>query len=159
MGYTTEFKGEFKLDRPLTQEHLAYLAKFNEQRHMKRNAAITATLPDPVRKAVGLDVGPQGDYFVGDDDPASAGVSEGIVDYNEPPDDQPSLWCQWMPNEDGTAIVWDGAEKFYEYRDWLLYIIDNFLEPWGYVLNGDVVWQGEDYDDVGLLAVRNNQLL
>lgn len=157
MGYTTEFKGEFTLDRPLSPEHKAYLVKFSEQRHMKRDPKVTESLPDPVRQAVGLEVGPEGDFFVGDDDPSQQVPS--IIDHNECPEDQPGLWCQWIPNEDGTAIVWDGGDKFYNYREWLLYVIDYFLAPWGYVLNGDVVWQGDDYDDVGLLAVRNNEVL
>jgi hypothetical protein len=61
-----------------------------------------------------------------------------------------------VPNDDGTAIVWDGGEKFYEYVDWIEYLINNFLQPWGYVLNGEVEWFGEDRDDRGLIVVDNN---
>lgn len=68
----------------------------------------------------------------------------------------PSFWCQWMPSEDGNSIEWDGGEKFYEYTAWLKYIIDHFLEPKGYVLNGKVKWQGEEMDDRGELTVVDN---
>ena len=71
-------------------------------------------------------------------------------------DKSPSFWCQWVPHEDGEYIVWDGEEKFYAYEEWLVYIIDNLLTPKGYVLNGDVKWQGEDMDDRGILTVKDN---
>lgn len=70
----------------------------------------------------------------------------------------PSIWCQWQPTVDGKGIEWDGGEKFYEYTDWLAYLIEKFLEPWGYVLNGEVTWQGEDPDDIGMLRVVNNDV-
>jgi hypothetical protein len=68
----------------------------------------------------------------------------------------PGFWCQWRPNEDGTAIEWDGGEKFYNYIEWLEYLIKQFFEPWGIKLNGDVRWYGEDRDDIGLIEVRDS---
>lgn len=68
----------------------------------------------------------------------------------------PGLWCQWVPNEEGTHIAWGGGEKFYEYIGWIEYLIAHFLAPWGYKLNGDVYWDGESSDDKGLISIRNN---
>ena len=65
-------------------------------------------------------------------------------------------WCKWVPTEDGCAIEWNGAEKFYDYVEWLEYLIEHFLGPWGYLLNGTVSWQGEDGDDRGRLHVTDN---
>jgi hypothetical protein len=157
MGYTTTFEGEFKLDKPLKPEHAAYLAKFAETRRMKRDADVTATRPDPVREAVALPVGVEGGYFVGSD--AQFGQeygAAGILDSNQPPDEQPGLWCQWVPTEDGTGIVWDSGEKFYAYIEWIEYLIANFLAPWGYTLNGTVEWLGEDADDRGQIVIKDN---
>jgi len=70
----------------------------------------------------------------------------------------PSYWCQWVPTDDGKAIHWDGVEKFYEYEDWLLYIIEHFIAPWGCKLNGEVEWAGEDSEDLGRLVVKDNVL-
>jgi hypothetical protein len=56
------------------------------------------------------------------------------------------------------SIEWDGGEKFYEYEDWLIYIICNFLVPNGYILNGEVSFQGEDSEDAGTLIVKDNVL-
>jgi hypothetical protein len=156
MGYNTDLCGEFNLDKPLTEAHKNYLNKFSETRRVKRKQTDASKMDDPIRIAAGLPIGKQGAYFVGglgfcgqDDDPS-------IVNGNTPPDGQPSLWCQWVPNDDGTAIVWDGGEKFYEYVDWIKYLVENFFKPWGYVLNGEVSWSGEDIDDRGLIVIQDN---
>ena len=141
MGYDTSFDGVFKLDRPLTPEHAAYLHAFADTRRMKRDVAITAKMPDPVREAVGLGLGKEGGYFVGacNDNNCGQSHSADILDYNEPPAGQPGLWCKWEPVElDADGIAWNGAEKFSAYTAWLTYLIAHFLGPWGYKLNGEV---------------------
>jgi hypothetical protein len=140
----------------LKPEHAAYLKAFNRTRRMKRKVSVAEELPDPIRTAVGLPLGPEAAYFVGGQGWAGQERDASVVDYNNPPKGQPGLWCQWDPSEDGTAIIWDGAEKFYYYGEWLTYIIDHFLGPWGYVVNGEMTWQGEDEEDVGTIFVVNN---
>lgn len=159
MGYDTSFHGEFNPDKPLTQDQIAYLEAFSRTRRMSRDATQTEALPDPLRLAVGLPVGPQGAYYVGDhgDDLGQTHAPE-IINYNVPPQGQPGLWCQWVPDETGEAILWDGVEKFYEYVAWLEYLIEHFLKPWGYTLNGEVSWQGEDSDDRGTIYVKDNMV-
>jgi hypothetical protein len=61
-----------------------------------------------------------------------------------------------MPDEEGTAIVGDGAEKFYSYIEWLGYLLGHFLRPWGYVLDGTLTWQGEEEEDHGRIIVVDN---
>ena len=158
MGYTTNFHGEFKLDRPLTEAHKAFLTKFNETRRMGRDASKTERRPDPVRLAVDLPVGPDGAYFVGEGGFAGQDAGPDVLDSNRSSGGQPGLWCQWTPNEGGTSIVWDEGEKFYDYTEWLAYLIDNFLEPWGYKLNGVVEWSGEEDGDIGRIHVKDNMI-
>jgi len=129
MGYTTDFDGQFDLDRPLCEGTRKYLQLFSETRRMKRDAKKAAKLADPTREAVGLPIGKEGEYFVGSTGYMGQDDDGSVINYNYPPSTQPGLWCQWVPNEDGTAIEWDGGEKFYEYVEWLEYIISNFLEP------------------------------
>jgi hypothetical protein len=160
MGYTTDFSGEFTLNKPLIAEHLAYLEAFSNSRRMKRNATKNALLPDPVREAAGLPVGEDGGYYVGGaDDNHGQNHTDDVLDHNTPPEGQPGLWCRWVPNHDGTAIEWDGGEKFYEYTEWICYLIKHFLAPWGYVLNGEVDWFGEDSDDRGRITVTANRVM
>ena len=185
MGYTTDFSGRFKLNRPLTEAQAAYLTKFCETRRMKRDEEITAGRPDPVREAVGLPVGHEGEYFVGEhgfhgqcdrdimdrrrQELLNEGVEMrdtwersygeiGIIDYNREPSTQPGLWCQWVPSECRNYIEWNGAEKFYNYEEWLQYICDNFLKPWGLTLNGEAGFQGESRDDRGKVYCHGNRV-
>jgi hypothetical protein len=157
VGYTTEFAGAFNLDKPLSAVQVAYLRAFCTSRRMQRDAKITATLPDPLRERVGLPVGVEGGYYVG-----AAELDRGqartldIIGYNTPPSGQPGLWCKWALTGDGAAIRWSGAEKFYHYVEWLKYLIEHFLAPWGYVLSGEVTWQGEEPADTGKIIVENN---
>lgn len=162
MGYTTEFAGTIVLNEPLTEVQAAYLKEFSQTRRMKRDPEKAAKLPDPIREAVGLPIGKEGEYFVGgtgsfgqDDDPS-------VIKHNNPPTTQPGLWNNWIvdPNEDGQldVIGWNGAEKFYDYVEWMKYIIDNFLKPWGYVANGEIEWRGEEWDDTGVIIIENNEV-
>jgi hypothetical protein len=152
MGYTTEFKGTFTLNRPLRPEHAAYLSLFSETRRMRRDAGEAAALPDPVREAAGLPIGDQGGYFVGGSGFMGQGDDGSVTDHNREPRGQPGLWCQWVPTEDGKGIEWNGAEKFYYYEEWLKYLCEHFLEPWGYEVRGEVTYQGEDKSDKGKLV-------
>lgn len=125
---------------------------------MKRDPKRTAKLTDPTREAAGLGVGVEGGYFVGDDEyTPDPNDKHGVLDHNSAPDGQPGLWCGWVPNEDGTAIVWDLGEKFYNYVDWIQYLMDHFLTPWGYKLSGRVTYQGEDEEDNGFIVVYNGR--
>lgn len=158
MGYTTDFTGSFKLDKPLSVAQLRYLNLFSETRRMKRNAHALANQPDEVRLAVGLPLGADGAFYVGSAADMGQAHTPDVLDYNNPPAGQPGLWCQWVPTEDGTGIEWNGTEKFYAYKEWLEYLIAHFLAPWGFVLSGEVKWAGEDSSDHGRLVVENNKV-
>ena len=106
MGYSTYFRGQFLLDRPLTVEHKRILDEFNEADH---------------RDDIGM----------------------------------PGIWCGWRPSEDGTAIVHDGGEKFYDYIEWMQYLCDHFLTPWGYMVAGIVEWEGEENTDMGRMVISS----
>jgi hypothetical protein len=156
MGYHTDFTGRFDLDRPLALEHARFLYTFSRTRRMRRDVAKAGIMPDAVRLSVGLPLGPEAAYFVGGEGFHGQDRDESVLDYNDPPSGQPGLWCKWAPTEDGRAIAWNGAEKFYDYVAWLEYLIRHFLRPWGYVLTGTVDWVGEADDDRGTIRVTSN---
>lgn len=159
VGYSTDFSGEFALNKTLSYEHDAYIKKFSSTRRMKRDAVIAATLNDPLRDAIKqFDVGIDGGYYIGLDEYSMGDDDGSVLDRNGPPEGQPGLWCQWVPNEDGTAIEWDGGEKFYNYVEWIVYIVEHFLKPWGYSISGQVTWRGEDIDDRGTIYAKNNEI-
>lgn len=67
----------------------------------------------------------------------------------------PGIWCQWIVNENG-KLEWNGGEKFYNYVEWLQYLVDNIFIPSGYVISGRVRYIGERFDDVGVIYVKDN---
>ena len=113
MGYTTDFHGSLSIEPPLCHEEITYLRAFSASRRMDRQ---------------------NGPFFVDDDDSGFLSGSKGknskitdVINNNSPPAGQPSLWCQWTCNDDGTAIEWDGGEKFYAAAEWMAYLRTYFL--------------------------------
>jgi hypothetical protein len=87
MGYQTDFMGEIYLDPPLTQPQIAYLNAFNGTRRVQRDPLIAASFDDPIRHAVGLDIGLDGCFYVGaaEDGQHGQGNDASITDHNHPP--------------------------------------------------------------------------
>lgn len=149
MGYTTEFEGRIEITPPLNAEEIEYLKKFNQSRRMHRT---------------------NGPYFAEPGDDFGQDHLPDIVNYNRPDPSQPGLWCGWEPTEDGTAIVWDGGEKFYHSVEWMQYLIEHFLKPAclaklplpflqaNHVLNGRIDAQGEEDGDRWTLVVQDNKV-
>jgi hypothetical protein len=65
-------------------------------------------------------------------------------------------WCQWVPTDDGTAIEWDGGEKFIDAEHWMRYLVATFLAPAGHVVNGIIEAQGQRVEDRWDLVVVDN---
>lgn len=151
MGYTTDFEGHVTVEPPLNGAEIVYLKQFSETRRMRRI---------------------NGPYYVDGEGLRGQAHEDDITDYNNPPDKQPSLWCQWVPTDDGTGIEWNGTEKFYHSEEWMTYLIDHFLKPgavastsgdtqfnhftFDHVVNGRIDAQGEDPKDRWRLVVKNN---
>ena len=153
MGYTTEFEGKFTVTPPLDANQVAYLNAFSKTRRMKRREDLAYTLQDPIREAVGLPIGTEAEFFVGGGGFLGQDRDPSIAEYNIPPRTQPSLWCQWVPTDDGDAVEWNESEKFYCYTEWLNYIIANMLTPWGRTISGRVLYRGEELRDVGAIEI------
>lgn len=160
MGYTTEFSGKFSIDRPVTDELANYVNRFSSVRHMKRDVEkLKKIYPDWDELCYKGNIGTQGEYFAVKSKNFGQDYTEDILDYNTPPETQPGLWCQWIiPEDDHAAIEWDGGEKFYNYEEWLKYLINHFLASEGYTVNGNVSFQGEDPDDFGMITVKDNEV-
>lgn len=123
----------------------------------------------------------KGEYFAKDDGNMGQSSDKSIIDFNSASGEiawndyngdwakrdemkkainadkikQPGLWCQWRL-DDETTLSWDGSEKFYNYIEWLQYLIVHFFEPWGIKVSGEVTWQGEDSNDMGKIIVTDN---
>ena len=158
MGYTTEFYGSLKFNKPVTEELKNYINKFSETRRMARDPEkIKLNYPNWKEECFNGELGNEGEYFVGGGGFTGQDRDDSIINYNHPPIRQPGLWCQWIINGDD-ELVWDEGEKFYSYIEWLAYLIDNFFEPLNYVLNGEIEFQGEDMEDFGTIVVTDNYI-
>ena len=72
------------------------------------------------------------------------------------PSTQPGHDCYWIASADGANIQWNEYPKFHDYIPWLEYIIEHFLQPWGYTLNGSVTFACENLIHHGVIDVVNN---
>lgn len=156
MGYDTQFFGQINVSPRLNVGEVSYLRSFSETRRVDRA------------------VGP---YYI----PGRERSGGGVVDWNQPSMSQPGLSCQWVPNEDGTALVWDWEGRFDGPGEWMRYLIDTFLRPgatlaaelarpipgsfypvefegftFDHVLNGAILVQGEEVGDRWHLLFRDN---
>lgn len=169
------YKGEFGL--PIVQTNLLPATE-GVITEMVDNGKGEFIVPD--RTALEI-YGIDGAFFAKDDGQCGQSHDRTIIDYNLPPgtpernydklsigqiidaednaikknNAQPSLWCNWWINEKD-VLEWNGAEKFYNYIEWLEYLIRNFFQPWGVLLNGKIKWSGEDDEDMGNIFVTNN---
>lgn len=153
MGYTTDFEGKISVTPALNADEVSYLRDFAESRRMNRD---------------------EGPYFV----KGIGGPGPGVIDHNYPDPSQPGLWCQWVPTDDGSAIEWDGVEKFYNAQEWMTYVIglisqrpdafeyarmieadERFARfTFDHVLDGQIDAQGGNPEDRWRLIVTDNEV-
>lgn len=158
MGYGIDLAGQWTITPPLQARHRAYLVAFHQTRRMQRDACAAVLLPDPIREHVGLPIGAEGAYFVGGGGLRGQDRDASVVEANQPPQRQPRLWCGWVPNEEGSALRWDGDEQFSGAVSWIEYLIARFLAPWGYTLNGTMRWEGDEPEDRWAIVIIDNRV-
>ena len=160
MGYSTDFYGRFKFDKPVSEQLAEYINRFSATRRMPRdNEKIKEIYPNWKELCFFGQLGKNGEYFAPDTKDFGQAMDDSIIDYNGFRSSvHPGLWCQWVISEDREYLEWDGGEKFYNYIEWLEYLIENFFEPLGYTLNEEIEFQGEDSSDFGTIIVVNNKV-
>ena len=74
---------------------------------------------------------------------------------------EPEGW-EWAGHftvsEDGATILPEEDESRHGLGLWLGVLIEHFFRPGGYLLNGEISWEGEGQDDHGWIYVKDNQL-
>ncbi|MHB0929388.1 MAG: hypothetical protein ACYC3W_10905 [Candidatus Nanopelagicales bacterium] len=169
MGYTSYFTGNVRVTPPLNSVEITYLTAFSETRRMDRERGpyfvdppISTSGPKTNSLSLALDYNKISDTM----------QKKEWVNYNQPPEGQPGLWCQWVPALDGKSIAWNEAEKFYNSAEWMQYLIDHFIgdQPIarqqypdavfleGHTVSGKIEVSGEDEDDHWFLEVIDNQV-
>lgn len=160
MGYTTDFFGKFEFNKPVEPWLIEYIERFSNSRRMRRdNEKIKELYPKWKELCFNGELGVDGEYFIGGIGFMGQTDDDSVLDHNSPACHQPGLWCDWVVTEDGMGLEWNGMEKFYYYEEWLEYLIENFFAPLGYILNGFVEYQGEDYGDFGTITITDNVIV
>jgi len=163
MGYSTEFNGEFTINRSVDDATYNLLRGIALTRRMKRDVAKLGKRIYKKSRATKEDVlawekefGAQGEFWISDSNEMGEENTDDILDYNHPPDSQPGLWCAWLIQEDRQTIIWDGSEEFYHYTEWIKYFIKSILTPRGYTVEGRIYWQGDDAENAGYIGIVDN---
>lgn len=149
MGYTTDFYGKFAIEPALDEDTKRFLIGLATTRRMKRDE-------EKLLELYGESFGTDGEFFIGGGGDFGQERDETVVNFNDTPGDQPGLWCQWIPDQEGRHLVWDGGEKFYNADEWIEYLIDEVLAPRGYTVNGLVAAKGESEGDLWYMDVERN---
>ena len=61
-------------------------------------------------------------------------------------------------SEDRSCIFPEEGESRHGVRMWLRLLLEHFLVSRGYVLNGEIGWEGQDPDDRGCIFIKDNRL-
>lgn len=59
-------------------------------------------------------------------------------------------------SEDRSRILPEEDESGHDLRVWIALLIEHYLSPLGYVLNGTVTWETDHIDDRGCIFVKDN---
>ena len=163
MGYTTEFKGSFDLDfsnstAEKANDTIKLVNGLNNTRRVKRDLSkIQDTLDKPYQE-YGID----GEFYIDGRGFMGQDKDPSVVDGNNPPSTQPGLWQQWIiEQEDASTFVlqWDEGEKFYNYTEWLKYLIEKIFKPNNVKISGTVEFRGEDWTDIGTITIKDYEVI
>lgn len=183
MGYEIQFEGYLKLSKPLTVERQRWFNDWSEIRKQHYGSEMLNNHYKGVGSLDG-DYGENGEFFgyvpseliesydetynweeyeqwINGENPLMFPI-EGKQ--NNPPSNQPSLWCNWKIEGDTLFCgLEDGYGKFYGYLEWLEYIRLNILSKWGihFKEGNSIRWRGEDFDDIGMVEYdeSGNQII
>jgi hypothetical protein len=166
-------EGKLKISKTLKGNHFRYLQAFHSTKRISRSVQDLEDIPDPIRVNVGLPLGEECSFFVGRFSRASS------IDHKICPTGQPSNWCPFYPEYNGNYLAVNplapdlrqGAFKFsnaevLEVHNWLEYIINNFMSPWGYYLDGRLQIKSHNnyylsdhqHDTIIIFNVKNNNI-
>lgn len=105
MAFFANYRGSGEVVPPLNSAEVSYLRGFAESRRMYRVSGPYVT-----------------DFWYG-------ACSDDIPDPNLAAEGQPDLECQWVPTPDGKKVEWNRSSQFPFAKQWLEYVVRQFLAP------------------------------
>ena len=155
-----EITGTLKITPEPNESIKNLLQGLNRTRRMARDIGKLAELNNISPVMAERLYGKEGELYYEDFPNSDQTRDPSIIDYNRPPGNQPSLWNNWILDPETSTLSWEPHDKFYNYREWLTYIIDDILAPDGYKVNGYIKWVGDEHPlDRGYTCVNNNIII
>ena len=156
MGYKTVWEGCYYVhDKNGKQTRLPkkiadLIIGLSNTRRMERDTCLLAKRLHMSKEKCERLYGQYGERYIEKDHETTFGQTDypEILNYNQPPPNQPSLWCDFTYNRKSQVIEWRESEKTREGLAWIRYIA-NLVHSHGYDLKGHMSWQGEEEDDKG----------
>lgn len=151
MGYNTDFDGEIKINPALPKDIANYIRDFSRVKHIKRDPEVVPSLNDGkgLSYCFNGNPGPDGCYYIGKDESLGTGEEEL---------DGLSLWCDFTVSQDGSEIMWNQSSRTIKALEWISFLINHFIAPFGHVCNGTIECCGDNFDDKWEICVENNEV-
>jgi len=67
-------------------------------------------------------------------------------------------YCPWEAGSGGRSIVPSEHECPRDFEEWITWIVEKFLAPYGTIVNGEVTWYGEEAPDCGKIRIVDNKI-
>lgn len=157
MSYTYDLLGKLSVSPPLNADQVAYIQEFSHS-YRHKFAPKWQSWPNPLREAVGLPVGIEGEYISSAMGTGSDFIENCMEVDMGTPNNQPSFQCCWTTNATGTVVKWNKLGRTFAPAQWIEYMIEHFFKQWGVTLNGKVECHGEEKEDRTLIVVNKNQV-
>lgn len=155
MGYDTNFDGSIDIQPALSKELTDYIRQFSNIRHFKRDISKIHELNGGLGLSFCLNGNPgeDGCFYIGND------LKTDLVSVsNDEVLDGLSYWCDFTVKPDGTKILWTQAGKTRCGLEWVTFMINHLIAPFGHVCNGKFECQGDNFDDKWEICVENNEV-
>ncbi|KAI9244948.1 hypothetical protein BDA99DRAFT_577012 [Phascolomyces articulosus] len=161
MGYQTDFEGAIKITPTLPTEVIDTINSLAEYRNNTDGDGDASSFDGTIHHLQGeSDTHNKEDHMNNDSFLPLSKISLRLGRVSQ----VPSFWCDWhlvnrqkqqdefnKRKEEETVLVWNNAEKFYEYMYWLQYMIDFVtlyaIEQHGIQIerfDGSITWKGEE---------------
>lgn len=146
-------KGVLTLSRPLTDDEYYYLGAFAMNKRMRRNRPTLkmmiegGALDDPFRKEVGLKLGMDGCFFVGNKGEQLDEFDASVFNKEAPPRGCPGSWCSWVPDPNNRQLLVLSGKKEQHAGRWAKFLVERlFAKHWGITARGIVTYESTTKD-------------
>jgi len=139
----SETRGALSLSRPLTDDEFYFLSALALNKRMRRHRSMLGfmidekMLTDPFRNEVGLPLGMDGYWFVGNEGENMDESDPSVFNKEQPPRGMPGCWCSWQPASDNRSMLILSGKKPHHALRWASFLLTRlFIKHWDMTMSG-----------------------